>query len=135
MEEESGMVLDWYYEYWVTTTKTIDYGIASIEMGESVGETSVTLERVDLMPMPIDLEVEFMDGSIEHHYIPMRIMWGQKENENPDIERHVAEDWPWVFPEYELVIDRPMEEIARIEIDPSRRMADLNRDNNTWMEE
>ena len=135
MEEESGMVLDWYYEYWVTTTKTIDYGIASVETGESVGETSVTLERVDLMPMPIDLEVEFTDGSVEHYYIPMRIMWGEKENENPEIERHVAEDWPWVFPEYELVIDRPMEEIARIEIDPSRRMADLNRDNNTWMEE
>ena len=134
MEEESDMVLDWYYEYWVTTTKTIDYGITSVEMGESVSETTVTLERADLMPMPIDLEVEFSDGSIEHYYIPMRIMWGEKENENPDIERHVADDWPWVFPEYELIIERPMEEIARIEIDPSRRMADINRENNTWME-
>jgi len=84
--------------------------------------------------MPIDLEVEFTDGSVEHYYIPMRIMWGEKENENPEIERHVAEDWPWVFPEYELTIDRPMEEITRIEIDPSRRMADINRENNTWME-
>lgn len=135
LENESGMVLDWYYEYWVTTTKTIDYGIASVKTGESVGQTAVTLERADLMPMPIDLEVEFADGSIEHHYIPMRIMWGQKKNEYPDIERHVAEDWPWVFPEYELIIDQPMEEIVRIEIDPSRRMADINRENNTWMEE
>lgn len=135
MENESGMVLDWYYEYWVTTTKTIDYGISAVETAESVGQTSVKLERVDLMPMPIDLEVEFTDGSIEHHYIPMRIMWGEKENENPDIDRHVAEDWPWVFPEYELTIDRPMEDIVRIEIDPSRRMADINRENNTWMEE
>ncbi|WP_340104000.1 M1 family metallopeptidase [Rhodohalobacter sp. 8-1] len=135
MEEESGMVLDWYYEYWVTTTKTIDYGISAVETGETVGQTNITLERVDLMPMPIDLEVEYSDGSIEHYYIPMRIMWGQKQNENPDIERHVAEDWPWVFPEYELTIDRPMEDIARIEIDPSRRMADINRDNNAWMEE
>lgn len=133
MEEESGMVLDWYYEYWVTTTKTIDYGITSVEMGESVSETTVTLERADLMPMPIDLEVEFSDGSIEHYYIPMRIMWGEKENENPDIERHVAEDWPWVFPEYTLTVDGPMEEIVRIEIDPTRRMADINRENNTWM--
>lgn len=135
MENESGMVLDWYYEYWVTTTKTIDYGISSVETGEYVGQTNVTLERLDLMPMPIDLEVEYSDGSIEHYYIPMRIMWGQKENESPDIERHVAEDWPWVFPEYELTIDRPMEDIVRIEIDPSRRMADINRENNAWMEE
>ena len=135
MENESDMVLDWYYEYWITTTKTIDYGIASVETGESVGQTNVTLERLDLMPMPIDLKVEYSDGSIEHYYIPMRIMWGEKENENPDFERHVAEDWPWVFPEYELTINHPMEEIARIEIDPSRRMADLNRENNTWMED
>jgi hypothetical protein len=135
LENESGMVLDWYYEYWVTTTKTIDYGIASMETGESDDQSAVTLVRVGLMPMPIDLEVEFTDGSIEHYYIPMRIMWGQKENENPDIERHVADDWPWVFPEYELTIDRPMSDIQRIEIDPSERMADVDRDNNTWMDE
>lgn len=135
MENESGMVLDWYYEYWVTTTKTIDYGISSVNTGESTGQTIVTLERVDLMPMPIDLEVEFNDGSLKHYYIPMRIMWGEKENENPDIERHVTEDWPWVFPEYELTIDRPREDIARIEIDSTRRMADVERENNVWMEE
>ncbi|NIT60609.1 MAG: hypothetical protein GWN00_31715, partial [Aliifodinibius sp.] len=30
MEQESGMILDWYYEYFVQTTKTIDYGIESV---------------------------------------------------------------------------------------------------------
>jgi len=130
MERESKMVLDWYYEYWIETTRTIDYGIQSVEATSN--GTNVTLERIGLMPMPIDLEVELNDGSIVHYYIPMRIMWGQKENENPGIERHVAEDWPWVFPEYELNLDIPKADIARIEIDPTRRMADVDRENNVW---
>jgi hypothetical protein len=130
-ERESGMVLDWYYEYWVTTTKTIDYGIASVEGSED--QTHVLLERIGLMPMPLDIEVEYRDGRIKHYYIPMRIMWGEKENEFPDIEREVAKDWPWTSPEYELTIGAPLDEIVRIEIDPSQRMADIDRENNLWV--
>jgi hypothetical protein len=132
-EKESGIDLKWYYEYWVTTTKTIDYGITGVRHNDD--QTKVTLERIGLMPMPLDVEVEFTDGSIKHYYIPMRIMWGQKENEFPEIERIVSEDWPWVFPEYELSIDRPLKEIHRIEIDPSFRMADIDRSNNIWTRE
>jgi hypothetical protein len=131
-EQESGIELKWYYEYWVTTTKTIDYGIASVKKTEDKKATLVTLEKEGLMPMPLDLEVEFADGTLVHHYIPMRIMWGQKENEFPEIERIVEEDWPWVFPGYELTIEHPLDEIVRIEIDPSQRMADIDRDNNLW---
>lgn len=134
MEKESGMVLDWYYEYWIETTKSIDYGIAGVESAEN-DQTRITLERINLMPMPIDLEVELTDGSIQHYYIPLKIMWGQKDNENPDIQRTVIDDWPWVFPEYELLIDHSQDEIARIEIDPTRRMADVDRSNNIWAEE
>jgi hypothetical protein len=130
-EKESGIELKWYYEYWVTTTKTIDYGIKSVvETEEGV---HVELERVGLMPMPIDLEVEFTDGTVAHYYIPMRIMWGQKENEFPDVERFIQDDWPWVFPEYSFTIDRPLDEIVSMEIDPTQRMADVDRQNNVWV--
>jgi hypothetical protein len=132
-ERNSGIDLKWYYEYWIETTKTIDYGIASVDSDDN--QTQVTLERIGLMPMPLDVEVEFTDGSVKHYYIPMRIMWGQKENEFSDIERVVAEDWPWVFPEYELPVEYPLEEIRRIEIDPSQRMADVDRSNNVWERE
>lgn len=130
-EQESRIELKWYHEYWVETTRTIDYAIDSVAGMED--QVKITLQRKGLMPMPIDLEVEFTDGSVVHHYIPMRIMWGQKENEFPEIERITEEDWPWVFPGYTLTIDRPLEEIVRIEIDPSQRMADIDRSNNLWL--
>ena len=129
-EKESGIELKWYYEYWVATTKTIDYGITNVT--ESEDGVAVELERIGLMPMPIDLVVEFTDGTVVHYYIPMRIMWGKKENEFPDVERFVLEDWPWVFPEYSFVIDRSLAEIVSIEIDPTQRMADIDRQNNSW---
>ncbi len=132
-ERESGIKLRWYYDYWITTTKTIDYAVSDVSAaGES---TLVTLNRIGLMPMPLDVEVELADGSIVQHYIPMRIMWGEKENERPDITRNTEEDWPWVFPEYEFLIPVSKDEIVRIEIDPSLRMADVDRSNNIWRPE
>ncbi|SMO81930.1 M1 family metallopeptidase [Fodinibius sediminis] len=128
MEKESNMVLDWYYEYFIETTKTIDYGIQSVLSGSST--TYVTLERIGLTPMPIDLIVEYKDGSQELFYIPLRIMRGTKEKEHNDIPRTTASDWPWVNPTYTLEISQPASSIKRIEIDPSMRLADIDRDNN-----
>jgi hypothetical protein len=127
-EEESGMVLDWYYEYFIETTKTIDYGINSV-LGNG-NSTFVTLKRHDLMPMPIDLMVTYQDGSKEVFYIPMRIMRNAKPHDMPDVQRTIKPDWPWVNPTYTLEIDNSSSSIKRIEIDPSERMADINRDNN-----
>ncbi|MDZ7692149.1 MAG: M1 family metallopeptidase [Balneolaceae bacterium] len=130
MEKESDMVLDWYYEYFIETTKTIDYGIKNVVgKGDS---TFVTLKREDLMPMPIDLTVEYSDGSLEQFYIPLRIMRGEKPNENPGIERTTLTDWPWVYPTYTLGIPESAESISRIVIDPTGRMADINRENNAF---
>jgi hypothetical protein len=48
---------------WTQTTNTIDYGIKAVtENGE---QTTVSLERIGRMPMPIDLLVEYTDGTME----------------------------------------------------------------------
>jgi aminopeptidase N len=54
-EKVSGMELDWYLMDWTQTTNTIDYGIKSVDADEE--NTKITLERIGLMPMPIDLLV------------------------------------------------------------------------------
>jgi hypothetical protein len=129
MEKESGLELDWYHQYFVNSTRTIDYGIKSVEdKGES---THVTLERVDKMPMPLDVLVTYTNGEQELFYIPLRIMRGEKENDS-NYSRNVMQDWPWVFPTYLMVIPRSVDTIESIEIDPSGRMADINRGNNNY---
>ncbi len=129
MEKESGIELDWYHQYFVNTTRTIDYGIKSVEdKGES---THVTLERIDKMPMPLDVLVTYKNGEQELFYIPLRIMRGEKANDT-DYSRTLMQDWPWVFPTYLMIVPRNVDEIESIEIDPSGRMADINRSNNSY---
>jgi len=132
MERESGMVLDWYYEYFVQSTKYIDYAVDSVAASGNI--TSVTLKRVGLMPMPQDVYVEYNDGTTEIFYIPLRIMRGEKPAEN-EWKRTVLEDWPWVYPTYTFEIPAALETIKSITLDPTARMADLNADNNSYTAE
>ncbi len=128
-EKVSGLELDWYNEYFVFGTKQIDYGIQSVLKEDN--KTRVTLEKVGKMPMPMDMVVTYKDGTKEVHYAALRMMRGEKKAETND-KRIVHSDWPWTNPNYEIVINRPIEDIASIEIDPSRRMADVNSENNKW---
>ena len=124
-EKVSGMELDWYLTEWTQTTNTIDYGIKNVEnLGES---TKITLERIGEMGMPIDLQVEFTDGSKQRYYIPLRMMYGSKQTEATKLK-----DWAWAYPTYEFSINKPKTSIKSIIIDPKGFMADVNKGNNTY---
>lgn len=127
MEKESGLQLDWYKQYFVYTTKHIDYGIDTAF--ENNGKTIVRLKRIDKMPMPIDLLITAKDGKKVMHYVPMSLMFGSKPAED-STPRVVHDYWPWTNRTYDVEVDMPLSEIANIEIDPSERMADLDRSNN-----
>lgn len=129
MEKTSGLELDWYYDYWVNSTKTIDYGIDSVLTSND--KTRVVLSRENKMPMPIDLTITKTDGSQVMYYIPLGLMRGEKPNES-GMERVLLKDWYWTHPTYTFEVGFPMDEIEAIEIDTSQRMADVNRDNNLW---
>ena len=129
-EKVSGMELDWYLTDWTQTTNTIDYGIKEVK--DDGEKTEVTLERIGLMPMPIDLLVVYADGSQETLYAPLRMMRGEKENPYPNLKRTVLEDWPWAFPTYSFTLDKPKDNIKAVVIDPSQLMADINAANNIW---
>jgi hypothetical protein len=128
-EKSSGLELDWYNEYFVFTTKQVDYGVKEVA-GEG-DKTKITLERVNLMPMPMDVVVTYKDGTKEVHYMALRMMRGEKPAETND-KRIVHPDWGWVSPTYEFSLDRPISDIVSVEIDPSGRMADVDRENNKW---
>jgi hypothetical protein len=127
-EKVSKMKLDWYRESWVNTTRTIDYGIDSL--WEGGGATNVRLKNLGLIPMPVDVKISFKDGTSEWHYVPMSLMFGSKPAEEGQANRKVYEEWPWTNPLYEISTKRKLTDIISVEIDPSLRMADLERKNN-----
>lgn len=129
MENTADLELDWLFLQWIGTTNTIDYRVANVSGTGS--QTEITLERIGEIPMPIDLVVTYSDGSQEFFYIPMQIMRGEKE-EDLGMKRTIKPDWPWVYPQYKLSLNRSINEVAQVEIDPSMRMADIERQNNVW---
>ncbi|GMN10005.1 M1 family metallopeptidase [Croceitalea sp. MTPC9] len=132
-EKVSGMELDWYLTDWTQTTNTIDYGIK--EVVADGDKTKIVLERIGLMPMPLDILVVDANGNQETYYVPLRMMRGEKENPYPSLKRTVSDDWAWASNTYELVIDKPLENVAGISIDPSQLMADVDRENNIYQPE
>ncbi|MBO9730539.1 MAG: M1 family metallopeptidase [Chitinophaga sp.] len=128
MEKQSGIELDWYKQYFINSVKHIDYGIDSVY--EKGNKTIVRLRKVGYMPMPIDFMVTDKNGTKELHYIPLSIMYGEKPNETPAIKRVVEPVWYWTHPTYEVELNVPLSNIKELEIDPSQRMADVDRSNN-----
>lgn len=127
-EKASGMKLDWYREYMVNTTKTIDYAIDSL--WEEAGSTKIRIANKGKMPMPIDLQLTFKDGSREMHYVPMSLMFGNKPAEEQGLTRIVYPEWNWTNQSYTIETRHKLSEITLAEIDPSKRMADVNRKDN-----
>ncbi len=127
MEKQAGMELDWYFDFFATSTDTIDYAVAKVSNMD--GKTRITLEKLGYIPMPIDLEITFRNGKKEMFYIPIRMMRGIKPNDY-DIKRTVLPDWPWVNPTYSFDLDVDYNTIKKVSIDPRKEMADTQRDNN-----
>jgi aminopeptidase N len=128
-EKISDMKLGWYKNYWINTTKTIDYSVDSV--WEANGKVKIRLRKIGQMPMPIDLLIEFKDNSKRLVYIPMYLMFGEKPTENK-VTRQTLEPWKFTHPVYEVELNVPLSEVKNIEIDPSQRMADVDRSNNVY---
>ena len=117
-EKVSGLQLEWYLNEWIETTHKIDYAVKSVD------STTVTLNRIGEMPMPIDLTVTYKDGTQENFYIPLTMMRGEKPTQST-----LLKDWAWAMPSYTFTVSK---EIKKVEIDPLELMADINKENNTY---
>ncbi len=127
-EKVSGLQLQWYREYWVNTTKTIDYAIDSL--WEEEGKTNIRIRRVGEMPMPVDVQLSFKDSSKEIHYIPLDLMLGEKPVEDSTTSCTVHEEWRWTHPTYVFSTNKKLADILEVSIDPSERLADIDKKNN-----
>jgi hypothetical protein len=126
MERTSSLELDWYFEYFINTTHTIDYAIRSVKP-DGKRACTVTLSRLENMPMPLEVLVTLEKDVKQLHYIPLDLMRGEKAL---PAGAQIHSDWAWVRKEYQLSLPYDAKDIVAIEIDPSKRMADIARDNN-----
>ena len=127
MEKESEIELDWYMDYWVKTTHQIDYSLEVFDKDKST--VSININRIGKMPMPIEVQVIYDDLKSENYYIPLSIMRGEKYNSNDDII--LLKDWEWVNESYQIDLDIEEKKINKIILDPSEKMADVDKSNNT----
>lgn len=129
MEKASGMVLDWYMNYWIYTSYTIDYGI--VEVKKKSGKYNVVLNRKSNVPMPVDLVVTYEDSSTTCFNIPIDLMRGRKPDEKRSQTFVPQEDWQWPNTIYTFQFKSDKKPV-KFEIDPTGRMADINRLNNVF---
>lgn len=131
-EKTSGLELDWYHDYWVNTTRTIDYSIDSV-WSES-GQIGIRLTNNGTMPMPVDIAIKEASGRVLRITIPLDMMLGFKRQDAYFGGHYVAEAWPWALPTYTLMVPgMQLEPGLEIYIDPSQRMADIEPSNNRYL--
>jgi len=126
-EGVSGINLKWYFNLFINTTRKIDYAI------KDVGDSSITIANKSDFAMPIDVLVEYADGSKELFYIPLREMRGEKSVEDfqiyQGVKRTVLEDWFWTKPTYTFVLNKA---VRKVWIDPTQRLADVESSDNFY---
>ncbi len=119
--------MQWYKQYFLYTTKAIDYAIDSL--WSDGANTNLRLKNMGKMAMPIDVMLTFKDGSKEWHYIPLDMMFGTKPAED-SLQRKVYPKWPFTKETYTISSAKKLTDVVSVEIDPSLRLADVDRKNN-----
>ena len=129
-ERISGIQLQWFLTDWTQTTNTINYSIDAVE--EAPDGTTIRLKRKEVMPMPLEILIQYKNGEVELHYIPISLMRGEKENPY-SLEWKIQPDWPWANLNYSFTIDKEKKQIEAIVIDPSNLMADIDKTDNFYV--
>ena len=143
--------LNWFFDQWLETTKNIDYGIKNVHKksnanldGQTLLNYDITFERKGQMQMPLDFIVILENGDTLNYYIPNN--WYNKNEvkniSNPKgrIDRTYFENvislpkwygWDKLNEEYVAHITTT-QKIKDVIIDPTNRLADINKLDNSW---
>jgi len=121
-EKVSDLELEWYLNDWTRTTNKVDYDLEIFDKDSR----DLSIKRIGRIPMPLEVLISFGDGSTAMYYIPIDLMQGNKTFNNNVV---ILEPWSWVNTEYIFEI-QGNKKVIKIEIDPSKRLADVNQNKN-----
>ena len=115
MEDASGRRLDWFFREWFVTNARFDQAVDSVAARQngSVQEVSVAFANRARGVLPLRARFTFSDGSARDFVYP-------------------AEVWATNARRYVRTYQFEGKTLARIDIDPDKRLVDFDRANNTW---
>ena len=118
--------LNWFFDQWIETDKTIDYAVKCVHKSDSAGVYEINFKRLQRMQMPVDFRVTADDGKIYDYHIPNT--WYQKKTNATILPKWVG--WDKLNADYTAKVVVPGG-IDQVEIDPENLMPDINKMNNT----
>ncbi len=118
--------LTWFFDEWLNTPKSLDYGIQSIKKDTGKDRYIIRFVRKGEMQMPIDFAVTSNRDSVFNFYIPNS--WFEKKTTATKLPRWIG--WGKVQPYYDATVTIPGG-INKVQIDTSNRLGDINMLNNT----
>lgn len=122
----TGVDLNWFFDQWLETSKTIDYKIGRIKRHKN-DVYEITFKRKGSMQMPIDFVVIDKNDSARHYYIPNT--WFVKPTGANVLPRWIG--WgPKLKTTYTATVNIGTG-IKNVVIDPSYRLADVDMTNNS----
>ncbi len=130
MEKASDLELDWFKEYFVYSTKLVDYKIDTVFSSNQ--NTICKLQRVELFPMPVEIEVTLKNNTKKMYYIPLNLMLGRKQF---PLEENIINlpAWSWVNPNYEFTINENISNVQKIKLNPQQQLIDINSKNDIFI--
>jgi hypothetical protein len=111
MEDALGEDLSYFWRGWFFRTDRVDLAVDSIIQRTDTGVTRVVLSSPGTLPMPVDVRIQYNDGSADRLRMPV-------------------EAW-YMGPRYVWVRRFP-KPVASVELDPDQWLPDVNRANNVF---
>ena len=114
MNDGVGEDLSYFWRGWFFRTDVVDQAVDSVRTRtDSSGATysGIFLSSPGGLPMPVDLRLTFVDGSVENARLPVEA---------------------WFEGDHFLYVRQFLKELVKIEIDPDKNFPDVRRQNNVW---
>ena len=113
MENVAGEDLGWFWRRWIQNNWKLDQAISGVKYVDNnyTKGAVITIQNLEKMPMPVDLRIQFKDGSHQDMSLPVEI-WRRNT------------EWTFKVP--------TTKEIQTVIIDPDGNFPDINPSNNVW---
>ncbi|MDN3724479.1 M1 family metallopeptidase [Aequorivita sp. SDUM287046] len=109
MENVAGEDLSWFWKGWFYGNGNIDLGISEVKAIQ--GDYLITVENNGQFPMPVQLQVTYVDNTTENISLPVEI-WQR------------GDSWSHLL--------KTTKQVQRVVLDPNKMLPDVNVLNDTW---